>query len=107
MTASVDDLLKVFETIFDGDVEHSEPFALEVLDNPGWSISFGRGWMPGLEPFLRLGQQRDGDIWYALEISDNLINGYCGAGCLHLLTGEFLDAIEKWRQAGGAPPDPG
>lgn len=106
MTARVDDLLEVFETIFDGDIEHSEPFVIKMLDNPGWWISFGRGWMPGLEEFLQIGQQRDGDSWYAIQLTDEVINGYCGAGCSHLLVSEFLQTIEKWRQAGGAPPDP-
>lgn len=105
MTATVDDLLRVFETIFDGDVEHAEPFALRVLDNPGWWVSFGRGWMPGLERYLPIGQRRDGDRWLAIQITDDLINGYCGAGCLPSLMGELLEAIEKWRQAGGARPD--
>jgi len=106
MTATVDDLLQVFETIFDGDVEHSEPFAIRLLDNPGWWISFGRGWMPGLEQHLRMGQQRDGDRWLAIKVTDDGVDAYCGAGCLPWLMGELLEAIEKWRQARGAPPDP-
>jgi hypothetical protein len=101
MTATVDDLLRVFETIFDGDVEHAEPFALRVLDNG--SRLDGDGCR--VERYLPIGQRRDGDRWLAIQSTDDLINGYCGAGCLPSLMGELLEAIEKWRQAGGARPD--
>ncbi|MCB9617729.1 MAG: hypothetical protein H6721_22235 [Sandaracinus sp.] len=90
-------MLEVFEGIFDGDIEHSEPFHVAMIDNPGWHLSFGRGWMPGLEGQLKLGQHHDGERWWWVQVKGGLIHGYCGAGDLPLLCGHFLEAFLRCR----------
>ena len=87
-----------FESMCNGDWEHTYGITIETLDNPGWHVSVELSDTPLAEfPFQAIRQDFDKDDWFQCEVSKGIFQGSCSTGRLNQLLNAFLDWADSAR----------
>ena len=86
-----------YESLCDGEWDHSEGIRIETLDNPGWLVFLNLEEtdidVPDMEIFVREGSERD---WVHCRILNRRWEGFGGPGNLK----EILVTLKNWSISG-------